>query len=186
MRIATRLLGLLMLFASLTAVLAAQSKFTVKAHPKVFAPEMEGFRPTGFEAATPPSDAVLNALLESPEVKETKVEPDRKDREVVRKMFATVQVDLGPLDEKSYVVLGGGMYTGADCHWFWIVRVRESNAQVLLFVPGLTLELLRSRTHGLRNIRERWSGNSGSVTRIYHFDGSRYKLAKEHSEGPQP
>jgi hypothetical protein len=104
----------------------------------------------------------------------------------MRKSFEAVPADLGGTNEEEYVVLGGGDYTGADCHWFWIVRVKQGKAQVLLFAPGLTLEILRRKTNGYHDIKESWGGNSGTVIRIFRYGGAIYELAIEHSEGPQP
>lgn len=67
-----------------------------------------------------------------------------------------------------------------------IVRVCGSKAQVLLFVPGLTLELLHRCTHGLHDIRASWGGTSDSMVHIFRYDGATYKLASRHWEGPQP
>jgi hypothetical protein len=161
---------------------SAQTKPAQRARTTIFAPEMEA----GFENAKPPSDAVLDALIKSPEVAETGDENMRPDRESLRKSFEVVPVELGSTDEKDYVVLGGGDYTGADCHWFWIVRVRQGAGQVLLFAPGLVVEILRRKTNGYRDIKESWGGNSGSVTRIFRYSGTKHELVREHSEGPQP
>jgi hypothetical protein len=140
----------------------------------------------GFENARLPSDVVLDALMKSPEVTETGDDDKKPDRESMRKSFQVVPVDLRGADEEDYVVLGGGDYTGADCHWFWIVRVKQGKGQVLLYTPGLMIEILRRKTNGYHNIRESWGGNSGSVTRIFKYTGATYKLASEHSEWTQP
>ena len=124
--------------------------------------------------------------MKSPEVSETGDDDKKPDRESVRKSFQAVPVDLGGTNEEDYIVLGGGEYTGADCHWFWIVRVKQGKGQVLLYTPGLTVEILRRRTNCYRNIKESWGGNSGSVTRMFQYTGVTYKLAWEHSERPQP
>ena len=158
---------------------AAQTTHFQPKWPIIFAPETD----TGFEKAKPPSDAVLDALLRTPEAVR-RGDDNNPDREYIRKSFQVVRVDLGGTNEEDYVVLGVGYYTGADCHWFWIVRVKQGNGQVLLYTPGLVIEILRQETNGYHDIRESWGGNSGSTTRIFQYTGTTYKLASEHSEGP--
>jgi hypothetical protein len=157
----------------------AQTAHPQQKWPIIFAPETD----TGFEKAKPPSDAVLDALLRSPEVARSG-DDNNPDREYVRKSFQVVPVDLEGANEEDYVVLGGGHYTGADCHWFWIVRVNQGKGQVLLYTPGLVVEILHQKTNRYHDIRESWGGNSGSVTRIFRYNGTTYVLASEHSEGP--
>lgn len=180
MRIALLVSAVTLGLVCLLGHVAAQNKRPQQTRPTVFAPEME----TGFENAKPPSDAVLDALMKSPEVAETGDDDKKPDRESMRKSFQAVRVDLGATNEEDYVVLGGGDYTGADCNWFWIVRVKQGNGQVLLFTGGLVVEILHQRTKGYHDIEESWGGNSGSVTRIFRYNGATYELASEHSEGP--
>lgn len=169
-------------FVCLLGFAAAQNKRPQQTRPTVFAPEMD----RGFENAKPPSDAVLDALMMSPEVAETGDDDKELDRESMRKSFQVVPVDLGDTNEEDYVVLGGGNYHGADSHWFWIVRVKQGKGGGLLFTPGLAVEILKRKTNGYYDIRMGWGGMSGTITRIFRYAGTTYKLASERSEVPQP
>ncbi len=146
--------------------------------PKVFAPDDENL---GFDDAAPPSDILLDALLKTEEAKgdgETREVLSSLDRESQRKLFQVVRVDLGKAGEEDYIALGNGPMTGADNNWFWIIRVHQSKAKVLLFTNGLTVEVLRRRTNGYFDIKESWAGNAGSASRLYRYTGSMYKVAK--------
>ena len=181
MRLAQLNLAIILGLVCLHTYARAQTGHSQQKWPTVFAPEVD----TGFEHSQPPSDAILDALMKSPEVANTNFEDKKPDRETVRQWFKVVRVNLGDANKEDYVVLGGGAYNGADQHWFWIVRVKAGNGQVLLFAPGLTIEILRRKTNGYYNIRGSWGGNSGSVTRIFRYSDGKYQLASEHSEGPQ-
>ena len=55
-------------------------------------------------------------------------------------------------------------------------------AEVLLFANGLALNVLQSRTNGYKDIETSWAGNLGyKVGRYFHYDGTRYKLVREHT-----
>jgi hypothetical protein len=181
MRLARLNLAIIFGLVCLHTYTGAQTSHSQLTWPTVFAPEVN----KGFEHAHPPSGAVLDALMKSPEVANTEFEDAKPDRETVRKWFHVVRVNLGDANEEDYVILGGGAYTGADSHWFWIVRVKEGKGQVLLYTPGLEIKILRQITNGYYDIRESWGGNSGSVTRIFRYSGAKYRFATEHSEGPQ-
>jgi hypothetical protein len=182
MRRALLILALTLGPVCLNGQAAPQNKHPQQAWPTVFAPETE----MGFENAKPPSDAVLDALMKSPEVAETDGDDKKPDRESMRKSFQVVPVSLGGSNEEDFIVLGGGDYTGADSHWFWIVRVKQGKGQVLLFTPGLVVEILKRKTNGYYDIRMSWGGNSGTITRIFRYSDPTYKPATEHSQGPQP
>lgn len=173
----------LIVFGALLSSEAQISRHKGRSSPTVFAPEADM---QGFENAQPPSDPVLDALLSSQEARSSSDDLEGLDREAKRKLFEAVRVDLTGRGEEDYVVLGNDPMGGADNHWFWIVRVSEGRAQILLFTQGLTVQLLRKRTNDYRDIKESWGGNSGSVTRIYRYRGSAYVLATEHSEESKP
>jgi hypothetical protein len=154
-------------------------------HPTVFAPDDEN---RGFEDAAPPSDLVLNALLNSAEAKDTETRKAlvKYDRESSRKLFQVVRVDISDTSEEDYIALGSGPMTGADNSWFWIVRTNQGKAQVLLFTNGLTVRILHRKTNGYRDMEEIWGGNAGVVTRLYRYNGSRYIQVSKRFEKAKP
>jgi hypothetical protein len=118
-----------MVSSSATGVVQGRSVKLNSSKPTLFYPDDEN---RGFDSADPPSDAVLDALLATPEAKEMS---DRKmdvDRVALRKLFEAVPVDLGGTSKNSYVVLGRFPMSGGDCDWFWIVRTGSKSAKVIL------------------------------------------------------
>jgi hypothetical protein len=125
----------------------------------------------------PPSDLVLNALLNTREAIDARKDLEGRSREKLRSLFKVVRVDLGPEHEKDYVALGSDPLSGADCFWFWIVRVRDGRAKVLLFSNGLTLTLRKSKTNGYSDIRGDWATAAYIGGELFKCDGSAYKTA---------
>jgi hypothetical protein len=150
-----------------------------KPHPTVFAPDRNNL---GFEGAGPPSDAVLDALLKTKEATADSNALEGRSRETLRQMFEVVKVDLGDRNEMDYVALGNGPMTGADCFWFWIVRVRQGQADVLLFSNGLSLVLRKHTTNGYRDIEGDWATASFIGETLYRYNGSVYRLEWEHTK----
>jgi len=90
-------------------------------------------------------------------------------------LFRAANVHLGGSDEGDLVVIGICPMCGAGQGWFWVVLSAYSNPRVVLFAPGNSLELLTSRTQGMRDVRSRWWGASQKSETTYHFDGVEYK-----------
>jgi hypothetical protein len=49
----------------------------------------------------------------------------------------------------------------------------------VLFAGGNSLELMKARVNGYRDIKSVWSSPSETGTKIYRFNGVRYKLWQE-------
>jgi hypothetical protein len=155
-----------------------------KSEPSTFYPDDEN---RGFDEATLPSNTVLDALLKTHEAKENWDRLKTLDRERLRKLFLVSKVHLAESGETDEVVLGSDPMSGADCYWFWIVRDKGERARVLLFTNNYGIDLLNTRTNGYREIRGVWSSAAGySITRLYRYDGSRYRLAYERTHQELP
>ena len=155
--------------------ITAQTKKISSSEPSVFSPE-EGDNSV-FHNAPLPSDAVLDALLKTPEARESADELQKLRREEQRNLFRVVEVHLAKQDEVHWIVSGSGPMSGADNDWFWVVREKGNQAEVLLFANGLVLSTLKSRTNDYKDIETSWSGASGPViTLLYQYDGKQYKL----------
>ena len=180
-------MAFLMICVLVTAGIAtAQSASSKPAtEPSTFYPD-DGNR--GFDGAVPQSDAILDALLKTPEAKENWDRLQKLNREELRKLFLVVRVHLNNADETDDVVLGKDPMSGADCDWFWIVRDKSDQIQVLLFENAYGVYLLKSRTKGYRDIRSVGFAGGTTYTSIFHYDGQRYipvhKFQKE--TAPQP
>jgi hypothetical protein len=96
-------------------------------------------------------------------------------------LFEAVEVHLGGSEEVDLVVAGVPPLRGADNDWFWVVRSAHKNPRIILFVGGYTLDVLGTKTNGLRDIRSTWSTPSETYVTTYHFDGRRYKTWKTES-----
>jgi hypothetical protein len=135
-----------------------------------------------FHNAPLPSDAVLDALLNTKEATESADALNKLGREEKRKLFRTVKVHLAKQNEVDWIVSGSGPMTGGDNDWFWVVRETGDHAEALLFANGLSLETLKSRANGYKDIETSWSAASGYVIEnTYQYDGNRYELAHTHN-----
>ncbi len=173
---------LALLLGILCASLAASAQPYKRTHPAeitFFAPDDEN---RGFDAAEPPSDAVLDALLKTPEAKDARVQLAALDREKLRSLFQVVPINLGSRNETDYIELGSLPLSGADCFWFWLIRPVGSCAQVILFANALTLQLLPTRSHGYRDICSTWGSAAGyTITGVLHFTGAKYILTHQYT-----
>jgi hypothetical protein len=130
----------------------------------------------GFEHAEPPSDAELDALLKTREAKEMSDRLANFDRERLRKIFRVAEIHLSDSPERDKMVLGSDPLSGADNDWFWVIRFVSGRPRVTLFANGNCLEVLKTETSGLEDIRTVWSSAAGyTLTNIYHFDGVEYR-----------
>jgi hypothetical protein len=178
LRTLATLVALLALAGALELV-RAQGKPRTISSPTLFEPEDHN---TGFEDAQAPSDAVLDVLLEAVRNDGPDDELERMNREQKRARFEAVRVNLGKAADEGYVVLGKPPMIGADCDWFWIVRMENGRAKVLLFTNGLALYLRKHSTAGYRDIVVSWATAAFTGDRIYGFDGSTYKLIRERTK----
>ena len=135
----------------------------------------------GFEHTLLPSDAILSALMQQDDVREVFEELDQKERLNVKHLFEVVQIDLDNANEQNYVVRGDSPMSDGDCVWFWIVRVQNGKAEVMLYFRGLSIKLRDYRSHSYRDVVCHWGVGDRWGDRIYRYDGSTYKLIHEHS-----
>jgi hypothetical protein len=166
------------MICAILAVQVASTQSKVKkptAEPSDFFPDDQN---RGFYDAGAPSDAVLDALLKTPEAKLNWDRLQRLNRGELRRLFLVVRVHLKDASETDEVVLGKYPMSGADCFWFWFVRDLGDHASVLLFTNAYGVYLLKSRTNDYRDIRSVWSSAAGyTLTDVYHYDGEQYRLA---------
>lgn len=145
--------------------------------PSDFYPDAEN---AVFQDAKPPSDAVLDAVLESPAALEMTGEIQNFSHEELRALFRVVEVHLADPEEIDAVVLGKPPMSGVDNDWFWIVRERGGRADVLLWAGGNGLSVLKRRTRGYKDISTTWSSAAGySIETRYRYDGTVYKKVNE-------
>jgi hypothetical protein len=121
----------------------------------------------------------LKALLQRKEIKDNLREIADSDRNNLTQFFSAAEVYLSDGDQTDLVVMGKSPMSGADNTWFWVIRLARKAPFVVLFAGGNSLEVLGTRTNGRRDISSKWSNPNGTQTRIYQFDGVRYRLRKE-------
>ena len=122
---------------------------------------------------------VLKLLLQRSEVKANMVFASDSERAQPAQLFTASETHLGVLSKEDLVVAGHGAMSGADNDWFWVVRSAYKSPKVVLFAGGYSLEFMKAKTNGYRDIRSVWSSPSETETKIYKFDGIRYKLCRE-------
>jgi hypothetical protein len=182
-RVCERLIQVLSIIC-LSAVLPAQTvRQSPSGFPSYFAPDQEN---EGFAHARQPSDKVLDALLATKEAKESASDLRALNREKVRGLFQVVRIRLKDEDEQDFLALGSGPLSGADCYWFWIVRVKDGQARALLFVNGLAITVLKHATNGYRDIRGDWATAGFSGMGVFQYDGTSYKAAHTRSWANKP
>jgi hypothetical protein len=167
----------------LPGLVAAQKKAYPDSSPLLFEPDYHNH---GLENARPPSDDILDALLKKVEADELSSEIEDLSREQKRALFEIVRVNLGPPAEGDYVVHGKPPMIGADCEWFWVVRVKQGKAEVILFANGLALELRRQMVNGYREIGVSWATAAYVGDRLYRYEGPVYKLVRDRTREQQP
>lgn len=132
-----------------------------------------------FDRSVPIPKDVVKLLLRTAEAKYALgLATDREQREL-EQSFLAVKVHLSESNETALLVLGVGPMHGADNAWFWIVLSPSVRPKIALFATGESVELMNSRTRNHVDIRSRWSSPRDTCTRIYHFNGQRYRLWKE-------
>jgi hypothetical protein len=91
------------------------------------------------------------------------------------RLFRAGVAHLERLDQTDFVISGLPPVTGADNQWFWIASSPYKNPKVVLFYGGYSLELLDSRTNGLRDIVGSWSAPSYTVETDFRFNRKKYR-----------
>lgn len=94
-------------------------------------------------------------------------------------LFTTTEIHLSSTSEADLVVAGIPPMTGADNDWYWIIRTGHKNPKVILFLGCNGFQVLKTTTNGYHDIRSFWGAGIVSITRIYKFNGIRYKLWKK-------
>jgi hypothetical protein len=68
--------------------------------------------------------------------------------------------------------------TGADNDWFWIFLKTSRGYRLVLKGGTISLDVLRTRTHGLRDIETNIAAGPTNYRNIYKFNGSVYKARR--------
>lgn len=143
------------------------------------------------------SRAALDALSKDESVafclKADKLNPQK----LPANWFVASEIHLGGADEKDLVVLPGDLLPetppdevppnaclmGANTAQMWVLRDVHNHFQLVLSQVALELDVLQSRTNGLRDIELGAVGGSAYAdSLVYKFDGQMYKIAANNSQ----
>jgi hypothetical protein len=138
------------------------------------------------DKAPSPPPLVVASILVTEEAKETFAEIEPAARAAAAsKLLKGVIVHVRNEPQKDMIVRGYGVLTGGDNTWFWIVTSIDSHPSAF-WVQGNAVTILGSRHSGYSDIRTDWAAGSHKATRIFRYDGHRYKLFREKYEDLPP
>jgi len=159
----------------LAIVIAAQGRTSLPVHDE----HISIWSEDNFPNPVPVPRPVLILLLQDKTVKDSMDRATESERKNPAQLFRAAEIHLRSANEIDLLVVGMTPIQGADNSWFWVVRSAYKNPMIVLFTTGYSVEVMPSRTNGYRNLLSAWSNPNGTETRIYKFDGARYKLRKE-------
>jgi hypothetical protein len=120
---------------------------------------------------------VVKAVLETEQAKNAGV--NRDSNVDASHLLTAAELHLGKPDDAYLVVAGKSPFSDADKDWYWILRITQEGPKVVLWADCNTLEVLKSRTNGVKDIRASWSVPSKTSITTFHFDGNEYKVWKQ-------
>jgi hypothetical protein len=94
----------------------------------------------------------------------------------VRALFSASKITL---DHRPALILKSEhmCLTGADNIWFWVFLRTGGSYRKILFGGSLSVDVLRNRMHGLRDIETNVATAAFAFGKIYKFNGSVYKAS---------
>jgi hypothetical protein len=92
----------------------------------------------------------------------------------VRALFSASRITL---NHHRALILRSNHYclTGADNIWFWVFLRTGGGYRKVLFGGTISIDVLRTKTYGLRDIETNVATASTNYMTIYKFNGSGYK-----------
>jgi hypothetical protein len=85
------------------------------------------------------------------------------------------QVHLGIPNEDDYMIVGAGPLIGANVTNFWLYRMLNGKAVLVMNAPEHDVEILGTRHSGLRDLRLTAATAVDISWVVLHFDGQVYK-----------
>lgn len=130
-----------------------------------------------FDSPDPLPSDVVKVLISSRQAWQVREWMRAKHDSDASSYFLAKEIHLATPGETDYVVLG--RIPGADCVYFWVIHSERGRPRVVLFDSTLSLELLTSRTNGLSDIQSVWQSPNETCTKIFHYNGKRYRLVSQ-------
>ena len=95
----------------------------------------------------------------------------------VRSLFSASRITL---NHNPAFILKSGHHclTGADNDWFWVYLRTRKGFRKVLTGGTISVDVLRTKTHGLRDIETNGATARTNYGRIYKFNGSIYNAVR--------
>jgi len=145
----------------------------------------EGEEDPCFDKAPSPPPPVVASILNTNEANETAGDMEPTERADISKLLKGLVVHLRNEQQNDMIVRGDFPMSGGDNTWFWIV-ISADNRPSAFWVQGNAVTVLRARHNGYSDIRTDWAAGAHRATRIFRYDGVRYKLFRERYEDLPP
>ena len=160
---------------------AALSLFVDKARPQLPQQSQEQTKFSLEEPITHPMpipEDVLNVLRQRTDISTCETRPEERNK-IPPSWYEASRVRLdGGREEDLVVKARNACMWGPNLGPFWVFRSNREGHELVLSTVAVSLEVLRSRTNGLRDIRTGAIVTSEPAYSIYKFDGhTTYRLA---------
>jgi len=132
------------------------------------------------DKAPSPPPLVVASILDTETAKESleEIAEPAARAATASKLLKGLIVHLHNTAQNDMIVRGERQLTGGDNTWFWIVTSVDDHPYAL-WVQGNVVTILGSRNNGYSDIRTDWAAGSHSATRLFRYDGHRYKLFRQ-------
>jgi hypothetical protein len=156
---------------------AQQSQETLSHPPKSFSSEDDKF-----PHAVPLPDCVRRVLASDEHVVNTLNYEELSPEQLPTDWFTASKTYLGPHNASYFVVMGAGVMRGANINPFWVFRRSARSCNLLLSVGAHDLQILKTRTNGLRDIEISALTAVRYFQTRFKFDGHSYQVVKRTSQ----
>jgi hypothetical protein len=139
-----------------------------------------------FEHPVPLNESAKKALASEQSVADVLRDEKLSVETMPDDWFTASEVHLSNLAEADLVVMGAHFARGAYTSTFWVLRKLPGGYRVVLRDNAHDIELEKTRTNGLCNIRSVIVTLRYGTTAEYEFDGKTYRIAKRTSQPNAP
>jgi hypothetical protein len=95
-----------------------------------------------------------------------------------RSLFSASRINLSTYQSAFILKSGHHCLTGVSTDWFWVYISSRRKYRKVLSASGIIVDVLKSRSRGLRDIETNGATAQTNYTRIYKFNGTIYKLVR--------
>jgi len=92
----------------------------------------------------------------------------------VRALFSALRINVNA--RPAFILTSRRIcLTGADNVWFWVFLQPKRTFHLALWSGALGVDVLKNRTHGVRDLKVSHATAAAASERLYKFDGTNYK-----------